>query len=136
MIIKYKIYFAIYVVITIILLSSCSLSPDVEGIIEKSGKSIATVQIANAGKALADTRKIKAETTQKYGTDVMILIGAQPLDLQADLISQTIEARVDVSNNTRYKGFIEGLSVVLVLFGIALIVKYFFPQPTEEIKKY
>jgi len=122
--------------ICITVLSACSLSPDIEGIIDKSGKSIATVQLANTGKSLADTRRIKAETTQKFGADVMLLIGKQPIELQADLIKKSIEAKVEVSKNTRSKGWLDLFILGSILALFIWVLRYFFPKPKKETKEF
>lgn len=92
--------------------AGCTLSPDVEGIIDKSGKSIGTVIVANAADTLANTREIKAKTVSSIKTD----------KLKADTM-------IALAKNNRYKGWMEGILSILILIFLVFVVRYFYPKP-------
>lgn len=120
------------------LLTSC-VSPEGIGSIVKEGtEGVAKIQLANTAKSIADTRKIKAKTTEKFGNDVMALIGEQPIEKQAKLISESIQAKVDVANASRYKGLLEGASIWLFLIVISRVVRYIYSiyKPIPKSVKY
>lgn len=113
---KHLIFTACWVVMFAIavFLSGCVLTPSIEGIIDKSGKSIGTVIIAGAGKSLADTRKIKAKTVSSIKDDKT---KAQVIKTQA-----------------RWNGFymfMFGILLALIINRIAETVRYFYPKPKE-----
>ena len=127
------------------IIEGCTLNPflDVAEVGSKSYETVKTAQsvgkVADGVKIIADTRKIKAKTTDAFVKGVGNLIVMQPLPVQAKLITQSITAKIAVEKNTRYKGFIEGF--IFGLLGVFLIItlKYVFdrinPKVTEKITK-
>lgn len=97
-------------------------------------------EVAEGLGTLADTRKIKAETTQRFVKGVGALIANQPLDKQAGLISQSIEAKVSLALNDRYAGQTEGFSLSVILLGMLFILKFvinkIYPSPKTKETTY
>lgn len=131
----FKIVILVISVIFIELLQGCSLSPDIEGIVDKGGKAIATIQVSSAIKELAHTREIKAKTSQRYGKDLMNLIEEQSIDKQADLISESIQAQVDIAENNTFKGMLIATAVWSIFLLILRIAVFLFNRYKPIAKK-
>lgn len=135
-----KVFKAIILLLMLALLSGCISNEVIEGAIDKSGKAVGTVILASSAKSLADTRKIKAKTNSRFGKDVMVLIGEQPIEVQAELISQSIQAKVNVANNNTFKGMLIATAIWAIFLLILRIAVFLFnryrPLKEEVIKKY
>ena len=105
------------ILISSIFLTGCVLT-EVEGVIESSTKGIATMQIADAGNKIAENRKIKAESNRIFIEKTETLISNQPIGKQAELISESIEAKVEISKYNSFTFFILGMLVSLIFVGI------------------
>ena len=131
--------------VVLLFLQGCTLNPFLD-VAEVGSKSYEVVKNANsldkvAGGlvTLADTRKIKAETkaetTQTFVEGIGVLIANQPISKQADLIKQSIQAKVNISENTKYKGWLEASTFLMSLLGLIIILKYLLIRFASKIKK-
>lgn len=125
----------VFFVAILSLTQGCISTTSIEGIVDKAGKGIATVQMANTAKTLANTREIKAQTSLNFAKSVAELIDKQPIDKQSELISQSIRAKVDVANTTRLRGMVEASVFWLILGLIGIICKYIFDRYKPKIIK-
>lgn len=127
-----------------IFLSSCVLNPILDATESISG-SYEVVKNANSlGKVsdgidtLANTRKIKAETTDKFVSALDKAIAKQPLENQASLISQSIEAKVVMATSGWWAGFKTGFMITWFFVIVLIIGKYAIDKflPKESTKKW
>lgn len=129
-----------------ILISSC-VSDTVLKATEVGISGYETVKNANSlGKVadgigtLAQTGKIKAQTSQIFIEATENLISKQPLEKQPALIEQSIDAKVAVAKNTRYRGFLEGFLMALWMVFFVRAIMYLFdrykPKETSVTKTY
>ena len=116
------------VLIVLTNLTGCVSTGDIEGIVDKGSKGIATIQLANTGKTLANVRKIRAKASKQRGEDMMTIISNQTVDNQAYLADKMIRAEVDIAKNTWWKGFNLGLIVGSALWFLLVIGKYVFDR--------
>lgn len=134
--IKYKIYLVIYIIATVVLLSSCVSTGDIEGIVDKGGKAITTVQVANAGKALAETRKIKAKTKRDNDRSMAAMTSKMTQVMQAKLISEKMQTDVKIANSGWLRGFMMGLLTLMIIIYLAKVIKWAWHKPISETKNY
>jgi hypothetical protein len=124
----------------VMLLASCVSIDDIDDIVKEGTTGVAKIQLANAVEDLSHTREIKAETSQRYGKDLMHLIGEQPIDKQADLISESIQAQVDTSENNTFKGMLIATAIWAVFLLVLRIAVFLFnrykPIPIKTTKDY
>lgn len=126
--------------------SGCTLSPFLDAA-ESGSKSYAVVKnsnslgkVANAISTISDTRKIKAQTSDYFVHSVEKLITLQSLKDQKKLIEESLKTKVELAKNTRYKGFLEGASLIIVLIGLLVVLRFLInkiaPISKETVKKY
>lgn len=132
----WKVGFFVWLLLLAVMLSGCVSTGDIEGIVDKAGKGIATVQVANASKALADTRKIKAQTKKDNDKSMAAMTSKLPAEVQATLIYQKINADVESAKNTWVKGFMMGIMFLMIIIYLSKVVRFFWKRPKEENTKY
>jgi len=131
----------ITIVFSLIFLNSCVLDEILKAG-ESGSKSYAVVKtanslnkVANGLETLADTRKIKAKTSDKFVKGIGVLISKQPLKSQERLISQSIEAKVSIENIRAWRSTATITSFLLGLLGLIIILKYLFDRVSPKVKK-
>lgn len=115
----------------IAILQGCSIT---EGLVKQTGRGVSTVIVASSAKTMADTQKINAKNDKVFIQGTQTLIAKQPLESQAKLINQSIEAKVEAAKNTRYLGMIEGFVVFFVFSFLIKIVVFLFDRYKPKIK--
>ena len=118
-----------------LLIQGCMLD-EITKVAKTGSKSYAVVKNANSLGILADTRKIKAETSKDFVRATEKLIASQSLKFQPALIEKSLEAKVSLASNTWWSGFQMGISIVLAILGLVSIIKYLFgvykPKPKTK----
>lgn len=128
---------------TFIVLQGC-VATEVIKVAEVGSKSYETVKnaqslgvVVSSIDTLADTRKIKAKTTEAFVKAASNLISEQPIEAQAELISQSIKAKVRLAENTFRNGFVYATSFWFILALFINILKYIinrvYPQLVSKI---
>lgn len=120
-------------VIVICLSASACVLDSFNGTVKNSSEAYGTVKnakslgvLASGVKDLTETRKIKAELATQFIKDLNIMIKLQPIDSQAELIRKSIDAKVSIAENTRYKGWLEMIAFIFLLSVLAKGAKYVF----------
>lgn len=113
-------------------ISGCVLD-SLSGTVKNSSEAYGTVKnakslgvLASGVKDLTETRKIKAELAMKFIEDLNTMIKLQPIDSQAELIRKSIDAKVAIAENTRYKGWLEMVAFIFLLSVFVKGGKYVF----------
>ena len=102
----------IAIIVIYISISGCVLD-SFSGTVKNSSEAYGTVKnakslgvLASGVKDLTETRKIKAELAMQFIQDLNTMIKLQPIDSQAELIRKSIDAKIAIAENTRYKGWL------------------------------
>jgi hypothetical protein len=138
---KLKYYaFAFVILIFVFFTSGCTLD-SLLTVADKGSKTYETVKNAQSlGKVadgvitLADTRKIKAETTKDFIKATETLIGQQDKKYQPELISQSIQAKVSIAKSNSWDWFRIGVLSGLTILGLILIIKYILDKAMPKKK--
>lgn len=116
-------------------LSGCVLTPNLEGIVKETGKGITTVQLANAGKALADTRKIKAKTSQRAVKGMLSIIATLPASERMALSKQFMDTQRAIAKDTLIKGMLWAVALYTAFLFVLMIAVFLFKRYKQLAKK-
>ena len=132
---KFKILaITILLIIYVSLITGCASTGDISDIVDKGGKAIATVQVANTAKTIADTQETKAKMNKKYGKDLMAAIILQPVEEKSILLIHSMDAKVEVAKNTWWKGHNIGFINASSFWLLLIIAKYIFDRYKQVAK--
>ncbi len=129
-----KLIILVITIIVVAILQGCSLD-DILRVGESGSNSYSTVKNANSLGKLANTREIKANTSDRFIKDLGELIANQPKDKQAEFIKQSIEAKVELANRNFVTGAAATTAFWFVVAIFLIMAKFLFDRFKPLAKK-
>ncbi len=118
----------IVLLVWFILIQGCVSNDTIDSMGNAGSKAIIAGGLSVSGIKLAETRKIKAKTTEQFAKDISNAITRQDLKSQPELIIKSIEGKISVEKNTKYKGWLEGTVFWAIILWLLIIGKYIFDR--------